>query len=193
MKYIFSLLCVFVSVLTFAQDGSLARDERGKLIHYEVVDTKGFSKSELADRAARFFKQNSKRMKLKSKASDSLLQAEGKMLITKTALVLNRPSGEVKYNFYVECRDDKYRFWLTDFSFIPYQRDRYGNFTATTTVAVPLEADPGKLNAAEWKGYVSSTAREAEVFSLRFKEYMLHKQSIEPAGTAVKTISTNKW
>ncbi|RZK84776.1 MAG: hypothetical protein EOO98_16520, partial [Pedobacter sp.] len=37
--------------------------------------------------------------------------------------------------------------------FIPYQRDRYGNFVASTTVGIPLESNPGKLNAGEWAAY----------------------------------------
>jgi len=192
MKIFLGLFCLLVSGFATAQEVSLAHDERGKLLHYEIVEVSETSKDKLQDRALAFFK-NSPHVKLKSKPSDTLMRAEGKMVINKTALVLNRPSGEIKYNFYVECRENKYRFWLTDFTFIPYQRDRYGNFVAATTVGTPLETEPGKLNAAEWKGYVNSTAKESAAFSIRFKDYMLNKEEIKPAVPPVEKISTVKW
>lgn len=194
MKFLpgLSFLCFF-SLACFAQDNPLPYDERGKLIYYEVVELKGLPGDSLMGRANDFFAKNAKRFKLKSAKGDSLLQADGKMIINKTALVLTRPSGEVKYSFFVESKADKYRFWLTDFVFIPYQRDRYGNFVAATTVGTPLESKPGKLNAAEWKGYVSNTGKEAKLIAAQFKEAMLSKKSTEPATQPVKTISTKKW
>lgn len=194
MKFlpVLSFLCFF-NLICFAQNDDLPHDERGKLIYYEVVELKGLSKDSLTWRAHNFITKNTKRFKLKSAKRDSLLEADGKMLIYKTALVLSRPSGEVSYNFYVESRDDKYRFWLTDFVFIRYQRDRYGNFVAATTVGTPLEHQPGKLNAAEWKGYVISTAKEAAALAALFKEAMLHQQVVQPASKPVRTISTKKW
>ncbi|TKC07685.1 DUF4468 domain-containing protein [Pedobacter frigoris] len=182
-----------ISLAGVGQDQSLSYDERGKFIHYEVVEQSGVSKVNLSARANRFFKQKAKLLKMTSKVADTIMQAEGKFIINKTALVLNRPSGEVKYNFYIECRDDKYRFWLTDFVFIPYQRDRYGNFVASTTVGTPLENEPGKLNAAEWKGYINNTGKEAEILTAQFKESMADKQEIKPATKSRETISTKKW
>ncbi|WP_316814329.1 DUF4468 domain-containing protein [Pedobacter heparinus] len=182
----------FFSLICSAQD-SLPYDERGKLIYYEVVELKDVAKDSLIWRANDFLNKNQKRFKLKSATGDSLLQADGKMIINKTALVLTRPSGEVKYNFYVESKAGKYRFWLTDFVFIPYQRDRYGNFVAATTIGTPLESKPGKLNAAEWKGYISATGKEARILAVQFKEAMLHKKAVQPVTQPVKTISTKKW
>lgn len=177
----------------FAQEKPLPLDERGKLIYYEVVEMKDVPADSLIARANHFFDIHAKRIKLKSPAADTLLQAEGKMIINKTALVLTRPSGEVKYNFYVGIRDGKYRFWLTDFVFIPYQRDRYGNFVAATTVGTPLENKPGKLNAAEWKGYVNAAGKEAKLLADRFKLTMTGSVSGNAPAKAPERISTKKW
>ncbi|WP_316793805.1 DUF4468 domain-containing protein [Pedobacter frigoris] len=194
MKFISGLFfLLMISLLSLGQERPLSYDERGKLIHYEVVEQIGVSKADLSARADRFFKQRAKQIKLKSGSKDTVIQADGKIVINKTALVLNRPSGEVKYNFNVECRDGKYRFWLTDFVFIPYQRDRYGNFVAATTVGTPLENEPGKLNAAEWKGYINNTGKEAGILAAQFKESMANKQEIKPAGKSREIISTKKW
>lgn len=178
---------------SFAQDNSLPYDERGKLIYYEVVELKDMAKDTLIRRANDFLVRDTRNFKLKPAKADSLLQADARLVIHKTALVLTRPSGEVKYNFYVEATRGKYRFWLTDFVFIPYQRDRYGNFVAATTVETPLESKPGKLNAAEWKGYINATGKEARLLAARFKEAMLHQRPAQPVVQPVKTISTKKW
>ncbi|MNK00778.1 hypothetical protein D3C87_185690 [compost metagenome] len=193
MKTLTLAILLFFSAVGFAQDKPLSNDDRGKLIYYEVVTVKDAHKDSLSARAATFFKKSSKSLKLKSRESDSVFQAEGKLIVNKTAMVLSRPSGEVLYNFYVEIRDGKYRFWLTDFNFIPYQRDRYGNFVSSTTVGVPLETKPGKLNAAEWAGYLKATTSAVNVFAGRFKAAMMNKAVALPVIKAEPVSPAKKW
>lgn len=171
----------------------MSNDDRGKLIYYEVVALKAVPSDSLNSRLAAFFKKSDKSLKVKSSLTDSTVQASGKMIIYKNALVLSRPSGEVLYNFYVETREGKYRFWLTDFGFIPYQRDRYSNFVPSTTVAVPLERKPGKLNATEWAGYVKATTREANAIAARFKEAMMNKVIAPPVPSPAPVGPGKKW
>ena len=194
MKFLFGLSFLLVlTVVCFGQDQPLAYDDRGNLIYYEVVEMKGIAKDQLEARATQFFKKNAKLMKLKSSAGDTLMRASGKMVITKTALVLNHPSGEVQYNFYTETRDGKYRFWLTDYEFIPYQRDRYGNFVASTVIGTPLERKPGKLNAGEWEGYVKHATVRSKVIANQFKDAMNAKQELSPKPKPVERVSTKEW
>lgn len=182
------------SVAGFAQDVELPFDERGKFIYYEVVVQKDVPASMLMERATKFFNA-SKELKLKTSPQDTLWMARGKMVINKTAFVLSRPSGEVGYHLYVDFKNGKYRFWLTDFSFISYQRDRYGNFVPETTVAIPLEKKPGRLNAGEWTAYSKATAREAKLFAERFKKGMLESAINPPTAKAVPSVDTKnqKW
>lgn len=193
MKILSLVILLFFTTAGFAQDKPLSNDDRGKLIYYEVVTAKGILKDSLSARATLFLKKSSKTLKVKTKEGDSVFHAEGKLMINKTAMVLSRPSGEVLYNFYVEIRDGKYRFWLSDFSFIPYQRDRYGNFVPSTTVGTPLETKPGKLNAAEWAGYLKATTSAANVFSRRFKEAMMDKAVAVPVVKAEPVSPAKKW
>lgn len=194
MKFLFGFnFLVLVCTACFGQDKPLSNDDRGKLIYYEVVTANDIAKDSLAARTAEFLKKSAKSLKVNSAATDSLIHASGKMIINKTALVLSRPSGEVLYNFYAEARDGKYRFWLTDFNFIPYQRDRYGNFVPSTTVGTPLEKKPGKLNGAEWAGYVKATTREANLFALRFKKALMNKVIAPPVVKAVPVNPAQKW
>ncbi|MNL78726.1 hypothetical protein D3C87_2051880 [compost metagenome] len=82
---------------------------------------------------------------------------------------------------------------MTDFNFISYQRDRYGNFVPSTTVGIPLETKPGKLNSAEWAGYVKATTKELNVLAERFKEAMM-KKVITPAAVVPSAVGPHqKW
>jgi len=174
-----------------AQTEALAIDEQGKYIVYELVAAKGISKDQLKERAITFFKIERKDLKLKSNTGDTTFSAAGKLIINKTVLVMSHPSGEVVYHFQSEVKNEKFRFWLTDFSFVPYQRDRYGNFVATTNKGTPLENNPGKLNEAQWKEYRSQTATYAIQFSKEFKNYMLNTQA--KTQSAVKKVVSKEW
>ncbi|MBC8987444.1 DUF4468 domain-containing protein [Pedobacter sp. N36a] len=173
----------------------LPLDDRGKYIYYEVVSRKGKTKEELIKAAKRYFKSDSS-PKISLVEKDSLYTGKGKLIINKSAFLLTRPSGEVRYQLYLDFKEGKYRFWLTDFSFIPYQRDRYGNFVPTTAIGIPLEQKPGKLNAVEWASYLKATAKEAQVFAANLKQGMLAGTAIiQPAAKAIPVQSTKnqKW
>lgn len=192
MKFIPVFLLFLYSFIASAQtDNALPIDERGKFIYYEVVSAKAPSDS-LKGRAIDFIKKQKKELKYKNTQGDTAITATGKLIINKTLLVMSHPSGEVLYNFQVEVKSGKYRFWLTDFEFIPYQRDRYGNFVASTTVGVPLENNPGKLNAGEWKEYKSQTTKYAKDLAVRFKNYMASKApvAVQPAE---KKVVKKEW
>jgi len=168
----------------------LEKDERGKYIHYEIVTGSSVSVDSLIYRAHSFFKLK----KMTPVKSDSaLLEQNGKFVISKTAFVLSHPSGELLYKLAFEIKSSKYRFWLTDFMFIPYQRDRYGNFVPSTTKGVPLETSPGKLNAGEWSSYVSNAGRQSAALAAEFKEYLSASQQAKPLNKSQFTISTKSW
>lgn len=171
-----------------AQSENLPVDENGKLIYYEVVALKDVSKDSLKRKLELYVKKQ-KELKVKSSVGDSTFLATGKLIINKTLLVMSHPSGEVLYNFNAEVKEGRYRFWLTDFSFVPYQRDRYGNFVATTPIGTPLEDDPGKLNAGQWKEYQAQTAKYAQGFAEKLKQYMANKMPIATPAPEKKVVS----
>lgn len=192
MKLISCLVLFTLSfVQLWAQEGALLPvDEKGKLIYYEVVSLKDQYKDSLQVRAFHYLKKN-KKLKFNSSLRDSLLIAEGKMVVDKTLLVMSHPSGEILYRFYVEVKDSKYRFWLSDFSFIPYQRDRYGNFVPTTNISTPLEQNPGKLNASQWKEYQLQAAKYAKNIAVGFKQYMANLTPV--VMPAVQKVVDKNW
>jgi hypothetical protein len=193
MKFIASLLILFSCFLiSKAQtENVLPVDERGKFIYYEVVNVETPVDS-LKFRVLDYLKKQRKDLKYKKIQGDTAFMASGKLVINKTLLVMSHPSGEVLYNFQAEMKNGKYRFWLTDFEFIPYQRDRYGNFVPSTTVGIPLENNPGKLNAAEWKEYKAQTAKYAKDFAAKFKNHMSSKAPIVIPPTEKKVVK-KEW
>lgn len=191
MKLIgFLFLFVMGVVQVRAQEEALLPlDEKGKLIYYEVVALKDQPKDSLQLRALNYFKGN-KSLKSNSAIGDSLWVAEGKMVVDKTLLVMSHPSGEILYRFYVEVKDQKYRFWISDFNFIPYQRDRYGNFVPSTPIGTPLEKDPGKLNMSQWKEYQLQATTFAKALAVSFKQYMANKV---PITIPVQKVVRKNW
>lgn len=179
---------LLVCKTAMAQSESLALSENGKFIYYEVVKLEGVTADLLRGRLDSYLRKQ-KTLKVKSTVGDSAILASGKFVINKTLLVMSHPSGEVLYNFNAEAREGKYRFWLSDFSFIPYLRDRYGNFVATTAKPSPLEARPGKLNEGQWKEYQAQTAKYAQEFAVRLKEHMADEKPVKIAPPAQKVVS----
>ncbi len=171
-----------------AQTESLAINENGKFIYYEVVKLEGATSDLLMGRLDSYLKKQ-KTLKVKSTAGDSAILGNGKFVINKTLLVMSHPSGEVLYNFNAEVKEGKYRFWLSDFGFIPYQRDRYGNFVATTAKPTPLEDSPGKLNEGQWKEYQAQTAKYAQDFADRLKKHMADEKPVEVPAPSKKVVS----
>ncbi|GGH19124.1 DUF4468 domain-containing protein [Pedobacter zeae] len=192
MKYILLILLITISIDLSAQQKQFAKDDNGNFIYYQVVDSQSLSKDTLLQRAKSFVNVVQKKTMKAESITDTSVLAKGTMIIDKTILVVGHPSGEVSYNFVFEVRKGKYRFWLTDLLFIPYQRDRYGNFVATTKIGVPLERTPGKLGAGAWKDIVNSTYTKIEKFGEDFKRY-LATDRVEKAKKRTETISTKKW
>jgi hypothetical protein len=192
MRYVIAIaLFVFINSLS-AQEKQFSKDENGKFIYYKVVDSQILSKTILLESAKNFvLSANKKTMKFES-GTDSSVLAKGKMIIDKTILVAGHPSGEVSYDFVFEAREGKYRYWLTNFEYIPYQRDRYGNFVATTTIGSPLEKSTDKLNAGSWKDIQTSTYTKVVKFGDSFKKFLAtDRKNPEPAKK--ETVSTKKW
>ncbi|MXV17872.1 DUF4468 domain-containing protein [Hufsiella ginkgonis] len=191
MKIIVTVL-LFVTCwnTTYAQDAALAKDERGKYIYYEVVEAKGVARATLVQRASDFLKTVNKKLVSFENASDTAVAGKGTFMIVLNKSVLAHPSGAVHYRFTAELRDEKYRFWLTDFGFIPFARDRYGNFVPATTFSTPLEKSPGKLGASEWKKYLESTATQAKSFGDQFKAYL---QKAETRKTEPAAVNKTRW
>lgn len=192
MRYTFLLIISFFSITLFAQQKQFATDDNGKFIYYKVVDSQKVSKAMIIQRAKNFIAAQKKAIKTVT-ATDSSISAKGTLIIDKTILVVGHPSGEVTYHLTIEARNEKYRFWLTDFEFIPYQRDRYGNFVAVTAIGTPLEKKVDKLTTGQWKDIQATAYAKVEKFGESLKAYLAKDDSVEKQNKPVETISTKTW
>ncbi len=189
MKFILSYITLFVCCLQVnAHTEILPTNELGKLIYFEIVNLKNTPKDSLKSRAINYLKT----LKIKALKTDTSILAASKMVINKTLLVLSHPSGEITYNFYAAFKDNKYKFWLSDFYFIAYQRNRYGNFVASTATGVALEKSPSKANVAEWKNYKEQITSYAKEFAVKFKQTMAGS-NLKPTILTNKKVVTNAW
>lgn len=179
----------FVISLALAQEISvMPKDETGKYIYYEVV-SRTANEDSLKVRAIDFLMKNKKEIKLKSSKETAKVTANGKMVIAKSLAMLSRPTGEITYTFNFEVNTQKYRFWLSDFEFIPYQKDRYGNFVPSTTVGIALETDAKKSNADQWEDYRLQASKYAANFAKRFKDHLAGKLAATKPSPEKKVIS----
>lgn len=193
MKYLFLFVSLYCfNAFSFAQEVTmLPKDETGKYIYYEVVNDINVSGDSLKMRMLDFITKNKKEIKLKT-ADAAQVMAKGKIVINKSLAVLSRPSGEIIYNFHFEISTQKYRFWLTDFEFIPYQKDRYGNFVPSTTVGRSLEIEPKKYQAEQWQDYKLQAAKYAVNFAKRLKDHLANKVAL-PLQTPEKKVISKTW
>lgn len=176
MKYLGFLL----SLIVFAQFSSaqevatLPKDESGKYTYYEVVKS-SVREDSLKISLLDFLARNRREIKLTSADSSKLILASGKLIIQKSLTIISHPSGEINYQFNFEIAEGKYRFWLTEFEFVPYQKDRYGNFVPSTTVGIPLEKEPKKSNTEQWSDYLLQASKYASNFAKRLKDHLIYK------------------
>ncbi len=189
MKYLsFLFLLVVFSKFSFAQEvAALPKDETGKYTYYEVVNST-VKEDSLKARVLNFLTKNKKEIKLKS-GDGKVILATGKLIIQKSLTVISHPSGEINYQFNFEIGNGKYRFWLTNFEFIPYQKDRYGNFVPSTTVATPLEKEPKKSITEQWEDYKLQASKYAADFAKRLKDQLVNKVILPPPPSEKKVIS----
>ncbi|MCX2432400.1 DUF4468 domain-containing protein [Pedobacter sp. GR22-10] len=192
MKYGLLLVFTLFSITLSAQQKLFTTAEDGKFIYYKIVDSQKVGKDVLVQRAKNFINTQQKIIQTKNQ-TDSSLTAKGKLIIDKTVLVVGHPSGEVIYNLNFEARDHKYRFWLTDFKFIPYQRDRYGNFVATTHIGSPLEKKVDKLTSGQWKDIQTAAYQKVEKFGESLKKFLASDATVKKIAKPAETISTKKW
>src|ERR1700743_2377598 len=73
------------------------------------------------------------------------------------ASFVKHENGAMSYTLNIECKDGKYRYWLTDFVFTPYERNRYGVYVPVNGIEIPLETAESKVTQQELDGYFDQT------------------------------------
>lgn len=186
---IIALALILFAKITIAQKELLSLDEHNQYIYYQVVDIPGKPVDTLTQRGLNFLK--SIKLKVKVAATNSLA-AQGSFETVGGISILKHPNGQIAYTISIECKDQKYRYWITGFVFTPYVRDRYGNFVPQQGVEIPLETASSKLDKKDLDSYLDQTGMFCKNLGEQLKIYML-KISIVKKEVEPKKISTKDW
>jgi len=184
-------VCLLFTVSVHAQAPVLALDEHNKYIYYEVVDLPGISADSLNKNSAYFTREEYPKNKSVQISNTSAVIRD--KFLTYASFVKHE-NGEIHYILNIECKDSKYRYWLTDFVFTPYQRDRYGVFVPVTGINIQLENASSKIDKKELAGYLDQTTIFCTQLREKLKKYMAEGEKTKKLEQPpVKKIVTDKW
>ncbi|PJJ79564.1 DUF4468 domain-containing protein [Mucilaginibacter auburnensis] len=196
MKNIILVITIVVFKVTtvFAQADSLVIDENNKYIYYQVVAQPGSSADSLQARAVYFAKKAFADSKLKFKKSEKgTIRATGGVLVSKKSSIGLHEDARIDYTMVIEVKDNRYRYWFTDFIIVPYARDRYANFVPVSGKNTPLENGLSSLSKKDFDGYTAKLFATVKDIGNRLKTYM--KTPVAPVKQEVKktTIPATNW
>lgn len=190
-KIVVLIIALFLSGMANAQKSLLSMDENNRYIYYQVVDMPGFKADSLQKNMALFMKEFY--VKEKSLQITSSGASVKDKFLTYTSLVKHE-NGEMAYALNIECKDGKYRYWITNFVFTPYEKNRYGMFTPVTGKDIALEKASDKLAKKDVEGYFEQTGAFCKQLGDKLKKYMTEGKPQQPkVDKPVKKIVTEKW
>lgn len=177
--------------LAYGQQVKLALDEHNKYVYYQVVDIPGISADSLYKNGVYFAGEAYPKNKA-AQVSNAGIVIKDKFL-TYTSIVKHE-NGEMRYTLNIEFKDSKYRYWITDLTFTPYQKDRYGVFVPQNGIDIPLEKASSKVDKKDLDGYIDQTNKFCAQLGEKLKKYMTgERQQKKPAEQPAKKIVTDKW
>jgi hypothetical protein len=192
-KLIVVLLCLFAVKSAVAQKDLLSLDEHNKYIYYQVVQQTGLTADTFQNRVLYFLKTNYPKNKINKSEVVETITGTGKLLMLTGISVAKHIDGEVNYTFNIEYKDQKYRYWLTDFVFTPYYIDRYGNSVPKPGIDIPLEDGASKLDKGQVSNYSVQISNYSKQFGDRLKQYMLMVSATPTKENKKKIITTKDW
>jgi len=185
-------MCVLFSKAASAQKDLLSFNEQNKYIYYQVVQQPGSTADTLQSRALYFLQKAYPKNKIKQGETSGNFTGTGQFLILSGIATVKHVDGEINYTYYIECKDQKYRYWLTDFVFTPYKVDRYGNSVPEPGIDIPMETASTKLDKKQAENYLNQIGAYSKQFGEALKHYML-KPAALPKEEKKKVISTKDW
>jgi hypothetical protein len=192
-RIFFVLVCFFAAYNAFAQKDLLSFNEQNKYIYYQVVELPGLTTDTLQARALYFLKTDYPLNKIEKAATSGNFTGSGKFQVASTLSVIKHIYGEINYTYFIECKDGKYRYWLTDFVYTPHKTDRYGNSVPEPGMEVPLENAAKKLDKHDFALSLDETGTYSKQFGAKLKQEMLKISALAPKEAKKKVIMTKDW
>ena len=180
------------ATVVWAQKELLSYNEQNKYTYFQVVSRPGVSADTLKDRALYFLRKNYS--KSGSKITDTgAVSATGKFIVYAGISMTRHQAGEISYTINIAYKDQKYKYWLSDFLFTPYKLDRYGSYEPEPGQEMPLEKGLARIEKRPFESYLDQTGTFCKSVGETLKQYMLNISSLPPKDPTKKVISTKDW
>jgi hypothetical protein len=182
MKKLFLLLTILIaSRCAFAQKELITLDEHNKYIYYQIVDMPGVVADTLYQRCLVGLKSHAD-FKPSTEAGPAIT-VKSKTMIYSSQTYVKHEEGELTYTLHIEFKDLKYRYWLTDFVFTPYQRNRYGVYERSHDGSTALEVLKDKTDKRVFDNYLDQISKFCKQIGDDTKNYTATpiKKAVTPA------------
>jgi hypothetical protein len=190
-KLLFGFICVWFAQTASAQKDSLQTDEADKYVYYKVVDKAGLTADTLYNRGRAFIKAADVKVDA-GKAAANTLNGKAKFVVYNGVSVMKKESGVINYTLFIETKDGKYRYKLSDFVFTPYTRDRFNNMVPVDGIEIPIEKLETKYSKKEAADILNQTGKFSQATGNNITAYMNKLSNIKKAEP-IKKVATDKW
>ena len=191
-KIFFSLVCLLCVQVASAQKDSLAFDEGNNYIYYRVIDKPGLTADTLYKRGWDFATAFNPSARPAKGQAENTLNTSGKFLVYTGVSLMKKEGGQINYTINIQTKDQRYRYRISNFVFIPYQRDRFGNMVPIPGIEVPLEKMAAKYGKKETDNYLDQIGSFCISTGVKLKT-AIDKQPVAKKTESVKKISTENW
>ncbi|MES2277445.1 MAG: DUF4468 domain-containing protein [Bacteroidota bacterium] len=192
MKNLFLVLAMMLAgKFALAQKELVTLDEHNKYIFYQVADMPGVTADTLYNRTMGGLKTNKLFKGIKPVVTaGSSITLKSKFTLYSSLTVAKHEVGDISYTLVTEFKDGKYRYWLTDFVFMPYQRTRYGVYAKIPNGDMTLEVVKTKYDAKIFDSYLEQIAKYGKDLGDEMKIYTATPIKTKPQPPKV---DTRKW
>jgi hypothetical protein len=190
-RILFIMLGMVLGAAVFAQKEALTLDEHNKFIYYQIADMPNLSADILYSRCLAGLKNDFKNKGIKPVLMPaSSINFKSALVLYNTSGMAKHESGEMAYTLNVEFKDGKYRYWLSDMMFTPYERNRYNVYARVAGVEIPLEELKAKYDDKTFDTYAAQILSFGKQIGDQLKVYAsaIVKKEVQPAK-----IDTRKW
>ena len=150
------LASILVSLFLISQEELFPKDEYGKYTLMEIIDVPGYTQEQLFNNANSWANETFKKPINSKDTTAWSIMASGSFTVHNVGSLKKHPDGVVEFEFTIEIKEARYRYIITNYKLIPYERDRYAQFVPQNSKSMPLESNPSTMNKANWNGYIKT-------------------------------------
>ena len=191
-KLLITLIVAFVAGnVCYAQKDVLVMNEQNKYTYFKV----GAALPDIdAEALAAYLKKTVAGLQNATAVKESnTTNGRGGVLVYKQGLVTGQEEGRVDYVLSVDFKESKYRLIITDFTFTPYQRNRFGVFAAIEGISIPLEKSDVRITGKQLSSYLERLGAFSVKIDKMVSDFVTKKTSVKSENQQLKKVDTQKW